>query len=178
MVERTRVLEIKPLSRRVAFTETDWSCDRCDESLTDDDQGDANARARLDAETSALAVPVVGDDLVALRRDAGMTQSALETLLGTGVGTVPRWETDARAIPPYIAATVRMLASSPGLLRRMREVQERSLDVGTRPKLRRSTATARPVFDQRAPVRAAAGASNPPRAREAVASMKSKRAAR
>jgi len=52
---------------------------------------------------------MTGAQLKAKREQIGLTQSQLAKALGVNVGTISRWERDAREIPPYLELALQAL---------------------------------------------------------------------
>jgi DNA-binding transcriptional regulator YiaG len=94
------------------YSRREFVCDTCNDSYTDNEQGEANARAERLAIRRALAV-VGPKEIRIARRLANATQAQMEEILGLGRNTLARWETGQRPVPKYIKATFRLIALNP-----------------------------------------------------------------
>ena len=83
--------EITMGTRKVTIDDEFYRCDRCDEEFFLGGMVDASLRraAAKIREEDGLLVP---EEIVALRKQYGLSQAELERLIGAGAKTVVRWE--------------------------------------------------------------------------------------
>lgn len=83
--------EIPMGARNVTIDDEFYRCTRCGESWYEGEMADATSRRAAAAlrELDGLLGP---DDIVAIRQKYGLSQAALERLIGAGPKTVVRWE--------------------------------------------------------------------------------------
>lgn len=120
--ETIEAREIFLLGRAVTFIRRGWKCDRCGERYHDGVQAQENERAEAEAKAIALR-HVDGAALRAAREEAGLTQPALENIIGLGRNVVARWETGARPLPEYIATIVRIMALRPNVVHELAAIR-------------------------------------------------------
>jgi HTH-type transcriptional regulator/antitoxin MqsA len=139
--------EVRPvtmLSRTVTVEDVFYRCSQCGEEVYLGGMGDETSRkatAVIRAEDGLLGP----DDIVALRAKYGLSQAALEQLIGAGEKTVVRWEKGTVAQNKTADTLLRVLADHPDVVAQL--AKERGVDLA-KPKRAakpRASASSRPA---------------------------------
>lgn len=148
----TREVRPVPIGSRTAVIEDEfYYCPRCDEDVYLGGMMDESLR-RAAAVIRAEDGLLTPDEIIALRGKYGLSQAALEQLIGAGEKTVVRWERGTVAQNKTADTLLRVLADHPEVVAQL--ARERGLKLkkaGAKPRRARARkATAAPVREPRA----------------------------
>lgn len=138
--ESPRVREVRavPIGFRTAVIEDDfYRCPTCDEVVYLGGMADETSRkatAVIRAEDGLLSP----DDIVALREKYGLSQAALERLIGAGEKTVVRWERGTVAQNKTADTLLRVLGDHPDAVAQL--AGERGVELRSRKRASRTRA--------------------------------------
>ena len=148
----TREVRSVPIGSRTAVVEDEfYRCPRCHEDVYLGNMADETSR-RAAAVIRAEDGLLTPDDIVALRGKYGLSQAALERLIGAGEKTVVRWERGTVAQNKTADTLLRVLADHPEVVTQL--ARERGLKLkkaSAKPRRARARkAAAVPVRESRA----------------------------
>jgi|ERR1035438_7791922 putative zinc finger/helix-turn-helix YgiT family protein len=124
--QTTKVKEVKKAKYRDEIVEVAtelFRCDSCGEGFVTPEQMRAHARA-VKNEVRKIHGLLPPEGIVAIRGKLGLTQTALEDVLGTGPKVVVRWESGKVIQSRGHDNMLRVLDRDPSVLKSLRIIQE------------------------------------------------------
>ncbi|RKH39704.1 type II toxin-antitoxin system MqsA family antitoxin [Corallococcus sp. AB050B] len=101
----------------------EYFCKNCGEEFYTRDQDRRLSQHILDAARQKLGI-LQPDQIIAIRKNLGLSQESMEDLLGLGDKVVTRWET-GRVVPGKTTdILLRLLSKHPGLVNDLRSIKQ------------------------------------------------------